>query len=151
MRNLRPEELTANFHALADQVRSNGDALVITERRLRQAAGYGRWDPNLVPLVEHHLDQAGLRLFPGRQLRRRQNHEVIIYVRRTPLARIIEFSQQPNPWGLDRFFGDIGLAAGIRASRSTLPAAGQKAGEAHSIGADSGMSLASSMGPPVRQ
>src|SRR5262245_11325255 len=98
MPKLDETRIQENFQAIAEEASSNGGALTVTERRIREAVGYGRWDPNLVPLVERHLTRAGLRLFPGQRLRRNQNHEVVLYVTRSPLARVIGFVEHPVSW-----------------------------------------------------
>lgn len=64
MPKLSESQIEENFRAIADEASSNGGALRVSERRIREAVGYGRWDPNLVPLVERHLRRAALRLFP---------------------------------------------------------------------------------------
>lgn len=111
MPKLDDGQIEANFQAIADEARANGGALTVSERRIRESFGYGRWDPNLVPLVEPQLTRAGLRLFPGERLRRNQKHEVLLYLTRSPLARLIEFVEHPASWALDRFLGDIRAAA----------------------------------------
>ena len=103
MPSLKPDDIHERFLKLRAEVDGDRDASYVSERRLREAAGWGRWSDGLADLVmTEYLPKVGLRLWPGESLRQDQNHRVLLYVDRSPIGDVVRWTTKPSEYTIDR-------------------------------------------------
>lgn len=79
-----------NFAKLAAEINSAEGALYVSERRLRDAYIAGKWGERIALSVEsEYLPRVGVKLWPGEKLWRDQNHDVLLYLERSPIGEVI--------------------------------------------------------------
>lgn len=103
MPSLRPDNIHDRFLKLRAEVEADRDAAYVSERRIREAAGWGRWSDGLAELViNEYLPKAGLRLWPGQNIRQHQKHRVLLYVEKSPIADVAQWATSPNEYTIGR-------------------------------------------------
>jgi hypothetical protein len=86
-----------NFAKLAAEIDSAEGAMYVSERRLRDAYIAGKWGERIALAVEaDYLPRVGVKLWPGQELWRDQNHDVLLYVEKSPIGQVIATVGAPN-------------------------------------------------------
>lgn len=85
------------FAKIRARVDGEDGAMWITELRLRQAHGSGRFSERIAAEIEgDYLPRVGLKLWPGQRLLHDQNHEVLIYAEGSPLGNVLKWTRKPT-------------------------------------------------------
>ncbi len=86
-----------NFAKLAAEIDSAEGAMYVSERRLRDAYIAGKWGERIALAVEaDYLPRVGVKLWPGQELWRDQNHDVLLYVEKSPIGQVIATVGAPS-------------------------------------------------------
>jgi hypothetical protein len=85
------------FTKLRAEVDGEDGAMWITELRLRQAHGSGRFSDRIAAEIEgDYLPRVGLRLWPGQRLEHNQTHQVLIFAEDSALGNVLKWTRKPN-------------------------------------------------------
>lgn len=102
MPSLKPDDIHEQFLKLRAEINADRDAAYVSERRIREAAGWGRWSDGLVELVvNEYLPKVGLKLWPGESLRQDQSHRILLHVEKSPIGDVVRWTTKPSEYKID--------------------------------------------------